>query len=141
MPEKEPSSVARTALAEVEAEVRHILEEIAGLKEARAKDLTRLTYPSVMTDTDDYDHAGAALEARLAVAENRRATCLAEVRAEDAERETADLRGTNRRLIQAAEESSTAGNKAAEAARDQVHVAWIAVAISIIALLVALFKG
>jgi hypothetical protein len=47
---------------------------------------TQIREPVSADGSDEYDHTGAALEARLAVAENQRATCLAEVRAEDAER-------------------------------------------------------
>ena len=84
---QELPSPARTALATAETDVRHILEQIVELKEARANDLTRLAYPNVRPDTDDYDHASDALEARLAVAREHRAACLADVEAADAKRD------------------------------------------------------
>jgi len=94
MPDEKPKLPARDALVTAQAEIIRLLDEIAQLKEARANDLTRLTYPNIRPDTDDYDHAGAALEARLAVAKKHRATCLADVEAEDArhDKEKAETR-------------------------------------------------
>jgi uncharacterized protein (DUF305 family) len=132
---QKPLSPARATLAASEAEIARLHDDMVRLRKAQALDTDVMFRPEKGRAHDD---AIALTQAELDMAENRRATCLADVRAEDAERESAALKETNRRLTQAAEDSAAAASRAAEAVREQVNVGWFALGVSILSILIAL---
>lgn len=82
-------STARKALAAAESDVARLLAERVAC------------HDGPFFDQQGHEAAISGIEVRLAVAENRKATCLADVRAEDAERAAvaADKRGNTMFLI------------------------------------------
>jgi hypothetical protein len=77
-------STAREALVRAESEVARLHEELVQIETERAAEQDLSFKPDTQKS---YKHAISTTKAELAMANANRASCLADVRAEDAERE------------------------------------------------------